>query len=283
LTEIADAVRAVPGVPRLLSRRRALIMVAQITIAALLVLAWWLASDRLVSSSWISDPVSVAERLVDWLGESAIYGHVWSTLKHAAMGLALGAAGGVMLGVLFGQWRLGGRVVEPFVSAVYSIPQIAVFPLFVLWFGIDSRPKIAVVASMVFFPLYFSAMAGSRAADPDLVAAVKVMGASRVQVLRYAVLPALGAYVAAGVAIAVPLALLASLLGDMLVGSEGLGFVIVSASNAFDMTGVLAGAVLMMFLGLIAVQLITGRTLGHLRRLRPGRPAAAGARLTSAS
>jgi len=254
-------------------RRRLGITAAQIGIATVAILAWGVASGRIVSSAWVSDPVSVGDRVAEWMTGGFIYPHLWATLENAISGLVVGAGLGVLCGLVLGRLVVVARVLDPFVLALYSIPQIAMFPFFVLWLGIGNGPKVALVASLVFFPLYFSTIVGVRATDRDLVAAVRVMGASRVQLMRYAIIPSLGAYVTAGLAVAVPLALLGALLGDMLLGSKGLGFVIVNASNTYDATGVFAGAVIVMLLGLLSVQLIAKRGVLFMWRDRRSRAA----------
>jgi NitT/TauT family transport system permease protein len=272
MTVVTESGRAPRHTPEI-SQRRLWITAAQVGFAAAVILAWGVASGRFVSSAWVSDPVSVTRRIVEWVTGGFIYPHLWATVKNALIGLVVGVGLGVLCGLVLGRLTVAARVLDPFILALYSIPQIAMFPFFVLWLGIGNGPKLALVISLVFFPLYFNTIVGVRATDRDLVAAVRVMGASRLQLMRYAIIPSLGAYVTAGIAVAVPLALLGAILGDMLVGSKGLGFVIVNASNTYDSTGVLAGAVIVMLLGLLSVQLIAKRGVLFMWRDRRSRAA----------
>ena len=80
-------------------------------------------------------------------------------------------------------------ILDPFMVGGYGAPKLALAPLFILWFGIGIESKIALVASVVFFIVYFSTLAGVRALDAKLVQMAQVMGASERQVARHIVLP----------------------------------------------------------------------------------------------
>ena len=81
-------------------------------------------------------------------------------------------------------------ILDPFMVGGYGAPKLALAPLFILWFGIGTESKIALVAAVVFFIVYFSTLTGVRALDARLVQMAQVMGASERQVARHIVFPA---------------------------------------------------------------------------------------------
>ena len=130
----------------------------QYTLAALRVLvgvgllaAWQLASGRLVDPFFVSSPLAVAAKLALGVERGTLATHLSVTLYAMVVGFVIGAAAGFMLGFAFGRWEGLASVFDPYVTAVYCLPKIALAPLFIMWFGIGISSKIAMSATVVFF------------------------------------------------------------------------------------------------------------------------------------
>ncbi len=111
------------------------------------------------------------------------------SLGRVGAGFALGAAVGLVLGVLSGLSRWGEALADPPVQMLRTLPFLGLVPLFILWFGIGEETKIALVALGVAFPLYLNVHSGIRSADPDLVDASRALGFTRAERLWHVVLP----------------------------------------------------------------------------------------------
>ena len=114
-----------------------------------------------------------------------------------------GAAAGIGCGLCLGFLPYIERVTAPFVSALYALPKIALAPLFVILFGIELESKIVLVISTVFFLLLYNTLDGVRDIDRDLVEALEVMGATRGEIVRKALIPATLPWIFTGLRIAV--------------------------------------------------------------------------------
>src|SRR5207253_5142453 len=112
----------------------------------------------------------------------------------------------------------------PYVAAAMGVPKLALAPLLILWFGIGIVSKVVFVAAVVFFFLFFNTLAGVRAMDPKLTAAVRVLGGREWTVTReiawYTALP----YVFAGLKISLPRAIGAAVVGEFIAADRGLGY-----------------------------------------------------------
>jgi NitT/TauT family transport system permease protein len=212
-------------------------------------LAAWETIGRVYGSEWTSQPSLIAARLASWL-QGNLYIHVATTLTEVVTGLTAGAAFGVLAGLLLGRAPLAAGILRPIVVGFYSVPLIALAPLFIMFFGLDMLPKIVLVTIVVFFLLFFNTFAGAGSVDRDLIAQVELMGSTRRERFQKVVAPACMAWIIGGLKIALPYALVAATTGEMLAARRGLGFLLSDAASQFDMTSLYAALFILMLLGL---------------------------------
>src|SRR6185436_3099553 len=204
--------------------------------------------------AWISSPVLVARRLADWLMTGAIYVNVLTTLTEMVVGLIIGVVVGVLCGLLLGMSRLVATVVRPIIFAIYSVPLISLAPLLIMIFGIDMLPKIVLVATVVFFLVLFNTMKGVEMVDPDIVDVLKVMGAQWHESFRKVLLPGCMVWILSGVKVALPFALVAATVGEMMAARRGLGLVLSESGQKFDVTAIYAVLLILTVLGLVVAE-----------------------------
>jgi NitT/TauT family transport system permease protein len=233
----------------------------------LLLGAWEIAARTVVNPFWVSQPSAIGERLWELASSGMLFLHSATTLWQALLGIALGLPIGVGCGVLLNAWPKFAQVVEPFWMSLYSLPRIALAPLFVIWFGIGLLSKVMLVFSLVVFVFILNAQQGLREVDRDLLNLMRTMRASRLYVFRRVQLPAIIPWILAALKINVGLALIGSVLAEMLGANRGLGWYIAYAGGRLDTTGVFAGLVALMVIALLINELI-GR---FERRLMPYR------------
>jgi sulfonate transport system permease protein len=228
---------------------------------AVLLAAWQLCSGTLIDSFWISSPSDVASRIGDWIADGSLWGQIGTTLLEAALGFLIGAALGSLLGAVAGYYRALGKMLEPIILAFYSMPAIALAPLFLLWFGIGIKSKVAVSAATVLFIVFFNVYTGLRNVDQDLLDTVRVFGAKRRHVIAKVITPSVLTYLFLGLKVSLPFALIGATVAEMVSSTRGLGFVMQNAVNQFDTTGVFVGLVI-----ISAVSVLLGSGLRWIER-----------------
>jgi len=226
----------------------------RLAVAILVLVAWEFAGQSLGERNWISRPSAIAERLVDWT-RGDLWIHLLTTLWAMALGLLIGVPAGVLAGLALGRSERWGDVMRPLVVAVYNVPLIALAPLLILWFGLDLTPKVVLVAIVTFFILFFATFSGAQSLDGDLVAMLRLMGASPWEEFTKVVMPASMAWIAAAMRLALPYALIDAIMGEILASRRGVGFLLTNAISQVDMTGVYAALVIMMVIGVSMVAL----------------------------
>ncbi len=230
------------------------ILVWRIGIAVAIFGSWELIG-RFSDSTWISQPSLIMIRLTSRSSHLAI--HLGTTVAEMSIGLVIGAPAGIMCGLWLGRSPILAGLLRPIIVALYSIPLITLAPLLILWFGLDMQPKIVLVAVVVFFLLFFNTYSGAKTMEKDLIEIFELMGANRRELFRKVIAPACTPWVLAGFRIALPYALIAATVGEMLMARRGLGFVITQAASQFDMAGVYAALIILMALGVLVAEATT--------------------------
>lgn len=209
-------------------------------------LLWEIAARvGLISTRHFSSPVEVFQRIASMImGESlhgrTVYEHLFATGQALAIGFFIGASAAIVLGFVLGRSRLLNRVFEPYFLAIYSIPKIAIAPLFVLLFGIDLESKIAVVILGVFFMVFFSTLAGVMNINEEYVQIARLMGAKPSQLMRRIIIPAALPSIMVGLKMGVPFGVIGAVIGEYIAARQGIGWLIIRSTSSFDADGVFA-------------------------------------------
>jgi NitT/TauT family transport system permease protein len=188
-------------------------------------------------------------------------GHLWQTgqLESAMIvsgqeyfiGFLLGAIVGVGVGLLIASWDKASLVLSPWISGLYASPIIALAPLLILWFGIGIWSKIAVVFSLVVFPIIINTEAGLLTTDPQLIEAAKSFGANRWQIFAKVSLPGAAPMILAGLRLGVGRGLIGVVVGELAGSRAGLGFLINTASEVFNMPQLFASLMILALAGIL--------------------------------
>ena len=155
------------------------------------------------------------------------------------------------IGMLIGSSKLAYDVAYPLLVGFSSIPKVAVVPIFVVWFGAGTVP--AVLTSMVIsiFPVVVNVATGLASTEPELEDVLKVLGASRRDVLWNVSLPRAMPYLFASLKIAITLAFVGTVLAETVAANRGIGNVMIIASGNFDVALVFSGLVILAALGVM--------------------------------
>ena len=158
----------------------------QATFLIVLIVLWYLATTRWrVSPLLLPNPVTVLHDFWDILRTGEFIGDLRVTLTELAAAFAIAATSGVIVGYLISRTQYRIRVFEPLFAGIYSIPIILFLPLYVLFFGLGPASKIALGATISFFPIALNTIAGFGYVDKTFVVAARSMGASDYQLFRH--------------------------------------------------------------------------------------------------
>jgi NitT/TauT family transport system permease protein len=205
-----------------------------------------------VPALFLPSPLGVLRELVDMAQSGQLFVHLAASLERLFAGFLLGAAAGVVVGILVGFFSLAEAVGQPLIAATFPIPKIALLPLLILWLGIGEASKISVIALGVFFPMAINTYAGVREADPLLLRAAVAFGAGRWSVIRKVVVPSALPMVFAGLRLGAGTALLLLVAAEMIGADSGIGFLVLQAGNLMETTKLMVGIVILSLLGVLS-------------------------------
>ncbi len=188
----------------------------------------------------------------------------WVTAREIVLGVVLSSLVGVAMALFIARFQLVGKAIYPLMVLFQNVPKIALAPLFILWFGYDLAPKLLLIVVMAFFPVALNMLMGLRAADPNLMALLRSVGAGRTEIMWRVQIPNSLPYLMSGLKIAVTLSVIGAIVGEFAGASAGLGYLIQFASTQMETNLVFAALVEISLLGMVfyyAVELIEWRYL----------------------
>ena len=252
----------VPAQARQRRRRHRLLIWAARAATLLIVIGGWqlFTTWKIVDPFFFGQPSGIARQLADWAKHGTEYGSIWEqiwvTFKEAALGFVFGVAAGVIAGVLLGMFQFLADVASPYIKVANAIPRIALGSLFTVALGLGTPSKVALAAVLVFFVVFFNAFQGVREVDRNLLANARVLGASKLAIIRHVVVPSALTWIIASLHTAFGFAIIGAIVGEFLGAQKGLGLVIASSQSNFNPNGVFAAMFIIAVLALTAEGLI---------------------------
>ncbi len=201
--------------------------------------------------------------------------HTVVTMASVAAGFALGALIGMIIGYALGMSSTLEVVLSPYILALQIAPKVAFAPLFVMWFGFTVYPKILVAMLIVFFPVMVNVLGAVRTIDRDQINLARAFNATRAELFWKIEVPASMPPLFSGLRIAATLAVIGVVVGELVGGNIGLGYLLVFGQGQANTPMVFVVILLLTLIGLIAytaVVLVEARVLHYL----PKRDLAAG-------
>ena len=185
-------------------------------------------------------------------------------------GLVVALALGLALGVASGRWRFVYNAIDPLVSALYSVPSVALVPLIAVAFrSVGDAPRIATVALFAVFPILINTQQGVRNVDRQLLEVARSFNTSERRLWSDVILPSATPYVLAGVRLAIGRGLIGMIVAEFFIGLVGLGYLIISYENVFRIDRMFVPVIVVATMGILMmgfVQWLEGRIAPWLKR-----------------
>ena len=222
-------------------------------LAVVVTMAVWQAmwSAGKISPLFLSGPSAIAKRFYTDLLHGTLLSDLSYSGKNFAIGFALAAAVGVVLGVGIGWYRRLAMLVEPFMTALYATPRIAMVPLIIIWFGLGMWSKVFIVFISAVFPILVNTIGGIKATDRDLLRCARAFCASDRQIFTTVAIPGAVPFILTGIRQGVALGLIGVVVGEMYGGSQGIGFMIQYGGQTFATDTLFVGVMLIALAGIV--------------------------------
>jgi NitT/TauT family transport system permease protein len=247
---------------------------ASVGLLILFLAGWQWGPGLLGIPSYFIPPLSqVFGEFLRLLSVSSLLYHTGITAAEVIAGFALGSLLGACLGYLLGMSPTAEVALSPYILALQIAPKVAFAPLFILWMGFSVYPKILVAVLIVFFPVLVNVMSAIRGVDPDMINLARSFKASRAQIFWKIEFPASLPPLLAGLRIGSTLAVVGVVVGELVGGNEGLGFLLAFGEGQANTPMVFVSIIMLTLIGSVAylvVILVERRVLHYMPKRSPG-------------
>jgi ABC-type nitrate/sulfonate/bicarbonate transport system permease component len=206
-------------------------IVPPVALIVILIVGWYFVARISGLSSFIlPTPLDVIQ--AGWETRDLLLSAIGTTLLATGIGLALALVAGVGIAALVDFWPLAHRALYPILVVSQTIQILAIAPILIIWFGFGLTPTVMIVVLFCFFPLAVSTADGLTSSDPELIALLRAMGASKKQIWRMVRLPSALPSFFSGLRLAVTYSVVAATIGEWVGGAPGLGLYMLRSKNA---------------------------------------------------
>jgi putative hydroxymethylpyrimidine transport system permease protein len=188
-------------------------------------------------------PSEVASAL--WNDRDLLAPDTWVTAREVLLGFGIALAAGVALAIVLHLSPVLRRAIYPLVVASQAVPVVVIAPILVIWFGFGITPKLVVIALICFFPLVVNTLDGLQGVDRDQVKLMRTLGASRLDLLRRLELPAALPFLFSGAKVAVAVAVIGAVFGELVGSDAGLGHAIQVGTAQLETARVFAAVLIL--------------------------------------
>ncbi len=215
-------------------------------------------------------PSDIVRAFFELLGNGELQEALGQSLRELVGGFAIALVLGLVLGIASGRWRFVYNATDPLVSALYSVPSVALVPLIAVAFkSFGDPPRIATVALFAIFPILINAQQGVRNVDRQLLEVARSFNTSERRLWTDVIVPSATPYVLAGVRLAIGRGLIGMIVAEFFIGLVGLGYLIISYENVFRIDRMFVPVIVVATMGILLmgfVQWVEGRVAPWLKR-----------------
>jgi NitT/TauT family transport system permease protein len=193
-------------------------------LAAVFLAGWEIAAHlRWINALFFPAPSAIAYSFYAGIKSGELLMNLGATLGRAGSGLLFGCSTGLVFGILLGSSARLRRLFDPIIGSLYAIPKLALFPLFLVIFGLGNSPRIVLIGLAAFFPMLINTIAGVRQINPEYYEIAQAYKANRRIILQRVVLPGAIPSVLSGLRLAVGTALITAIAVELMNAKDGLG------------------------------------------------------------
>lgn len=235
-------------------------------ISWLIIITVWGLGSLKYDEYFLPSPKETLDSVWALIQNGKLWEDVAASVSRVTKGWALAVLFSIPLGLLVGTFKPVRWIVEPILSFFRFVPAISLTTLFLMWFGVGDESKVALIIYASFFPIFVNTIAGVASTDTSLVEAASCMGAKKAKIFFTVMIPSAVSNIYTGVRLGLSSAFICIIAAEMLVGNDGLGYLINSSKLYYKTGWAFAGILTLALIGFITdrlLQLIGKHALKH--------------------
>ena len=225
--------------------------------SVIVVLAVWQLYAPHINPIFLRPPSQVVAAFVKLASDGVLLTATLESVHNLLIGFLLALVFGLAIGLASARSWLTYNAVNPWLTALYSTPSVALVPFMSLWLGIGDTAKVAVIALFAVFPILVNTQQGVRYVDPGLLEVARSFNSSERRLWRDVLLPGALPFIFAGIKLAVPRALVGMVLAEFLISvGGGLGSLIIVYQNTFRVDRMFVPVIVVAFMGVVMIGIV---------------------------
>lgn len=218
-----------------------------------IIIVWQITSSLgILGDSILPSPYAIVLAAVDLTISGEIFEHIFTSATRAVTGFIIGGLLGLILGIVNGTVPFFQKHLDTTVQMIRNIPNLALIPLVIIWFGVGETAKVFLVSAGVFFPIYINTYHGIRNVDQNLIEMGKIYGLSKINLFTKVILPGALSSILVGIRYSLGVMWLTLIVAETLAASSGIGYMSSNAREFMQLDFVVLAIILYAILGKVA-------------------------------
>ena len=205
---------------------------------------------------FFTKPSLIAEAFKEQLQSAKLWHDLFISSRAFLWGFSFAVVVGIPVGLVMGWRRRVEYSLDPFLTALYASPLVALAPLLIIVFGVGVLGKAALVFLLSVFPFIFNAFAGVKSTDSLLINVIRSYGGTEKDLYLKVILPSTMPYIIAGARLAIGRGLVGIIVGEFYAASEGIGFAITQAGDTYRLPDMFVGIIILSLIAVVLTELM---------------------------
>ena len=242
---------------RKIKLNKLLVIVTQILILVLGLFVWeYLSSNSIINSFIYSSPSKIINTIIGLYRENNIFNHIWITVYETVISFSLATILGTIIAVILWYSKFLYKVFDPYLTVINSLPKVALGPIIIIIFGANINSIIIMALLISLIITITQVYSGFINTDKNKIKLMNSFGASKLQILRYLIIPYNYHVIISSLKINVSMSLVGVIMGEFLVSKSGIGYLINYGSEVFNLDLVFAGIVILLIVSYLMYLLV---------------------------
>jgi len=238
---------------------------------AVVLTAWEIVGGQL-NPIFLSTPTKIVAALVDLVGKGELLPALGMSMGGIGIGFAAAVVVGITLGLVMGRWRIAEWALDPYVSALFVTPSVALIPILLIWFGIGFEAQIVIIFIGAVIPIIVNTFAGVRNIDRQWIDAARSFCAPDSQIFLDVIIPGAVPHIMTGLRLGIGHAVISMVVAQMFLALSGIGRLLVIYGDYFQTAHVFAVIIVIGLIGVVLTEIVklVERRFAHWSRSDEG-------------
>ena len=228
-----------------------------IVVLLLFIFMWeYLARKEIINTFIYSSPLRILKTIIMLYNDNNLFKHVWVTMYETGISFILATIIGTFVAIIFWYSKFLYQVFDPYLTVLNSLPKVALGPIIIILFGANINSIIIMALLISLIITIVNVYSGFAGTDTNRVKLMKSLGASKIQILRYLIIPYNYNVIINSLKINVGMSLVGVIMGEFLVSKSGIGYLINYGSQVFNLNLVFAGIIILLIVSYLMYLLV---------------------------